>query len=322
MAIKGPSPTSTGPNSILSISWHVLALGVFTFAFQSLDEIAKLSHADIDAMFGGHYQFLTILGLWASRLGMGLALLNDFLPTSNTLKKAKSIICVAALPTETLISVLYWTIMSISPDLLIPPLQVADPDNPAQFILETVRIPLHVDLSMHAAPAVFLLVVSDHWAMRVVVQGLVSYLCTLHNTTGLPRLFAALPKEYPTHAPQCLSDDCILVCRKRDTESFVTFFLSFGNSSSLFLSRISAWAEVCAHENGNYPYPLLEVLSAPARITLYIVCAAVFVAVLEVVDLLHSSIDKAWNRSWDQLGGQEGKGVAGEIDKKKKEKSS
>ena len=80
----------------------------------------------------------------------------------------------------------------------------------------------------------------------------------------------------------------------------------------------SAWAEVCASKNGHYPYPLLDLLGTPARLALYVACSAVFVAVLEVVRLLHSGIDRAWSRSWGDLDGQEGKGVVGNVDKSKK----
>lgn len=155
------TPTSL-PNrtGMLAMAWHVLALAVFTYAFRSLDLMAAISGADIEAMYGGHYQFLTILGLWLSRLGMMIALLSDLIPRNAPLKTAKSLVCVAALPVETLISLLYWTVLSINPDLLIPPRKVVHPDNPAQFIWETVRMPLPIDLSMHAAPAFFLLVVS------------------------------------------------------------------------------------------------------------------------------------------------------------------
>lgn len=84
------------------------------------------------------------------------------------------------------------------------------------------------------------------------------------------------------------------------------------------LLTISAWAELCASKNGHYPYPLLEVLSTPARLMLYVTCSAVFVAVLEVVRQLHNGIDQAWSRSWDDLDGHEGKGLVGNIDKRKK----
>lgn len=147
-------------NSIYAIVWHILALAVFTYAFQSLHQLSTISGFDIESQFGGHYQFLTNLGLWISRLGMILALLNDFVPNKALLKRAKMSVCVAALPIETLISILYWSVMSINPELLIPPKKVADPSNPAQFIFETIRIPLSIDLSLHAAPAMFLLVVS------------------------------------------------------------------------------------------------------------------------------------------------------------------
>ncbi|UZJ57387.1 hypothetical protein CBS101457_006707 [Exobasidium rhododendri] len=263
MASKGVRVTSSSQGSLVATGWHVLALGVFTYAFQSLDEIAKLSGTDIEAMFGGHYQFLTILGLWVSRLGMGLALISDVMPSNNLLRKTKAMVCVAALPTETLISILYWSIMTISPDLLVPPLRVVDPDNPAQFIMKTVRIPLLADLSMHAAPAIFLLV---------------DYLV------------------FSPPFPKSIRPTLI--------------------SASVTISYC-VWAEVCAYNNGNYPYPLLEVLSAPARLALYVACAAIFVGVLGVVRLLHGLIDQAWSRSWGELDGQEGKGVVGEIDKRK-----
>lgn len=69
-------------------------------------------------------------------------------------------LAIAALPVEALITILYWTIVSISPDLLVPPREVADPLNPGQVLLESVRPPIDIDVAMHALPAVFLTV--DH----------------------------------------------------------------------------------------------------------------------------------------------------------------
>lgn len=91
---------------------------------------------------------------------------------------------------------------------------------------------------------------------------------------------------------------------------------------SLFFSPLfrSAWAEVCAYYNGAYPYPILNVLSTPARLGLYLACSATFVGVLTVVRVIHNQLDKLWGRSWDTLDGQQGKGVEGKIDKKNKRK--
>lgn len=158
MSSKGKRPTVPNQNTTFAIVWHLLALAAFTYAFKSLDGLSDISGINIEGQFGGHYQFLTNLGLWISRLGMILALLCDVLPRVQRLKTLKMSVCVAALPVETLITMLYWSIVNINPDLMVPPRKVADPDNPAQFIWQTVRIPLTIDLSLHAAPALFLLV--------------------------------------------------------------------------------------------------------------------------------------------------------------------
>lgn len=68
----------------------------------------------------------------------------------------------ASLPTETLITVLYWSIITINKDLMMPPMKIMDPNNPDQVLrLEPVAIPLLIDASQHAFPGVFLLV--DFW---------------------------------------------------------------------------------------------------------------------------------------------------------------
>ena len=55
--------------------------------------------------------------------------------------KAKNAISVVATPLEVVISVLYWGLMLINPELLMPP----------EF-----RLALPVDIGFHLAPAVFL----------------------------------------------------------------------------------------------------------------------------------------------------------------------
>jgi uncharacterized protein (DUF486 family) len=146
--------------SLPAITWHILALSVFTYAFKCLDSLGSISGFDITSQYGGHSQFLTNWGLYISRIAMGLALFSDLLPQVPAIRTAKAAVSVAALPMETLISLLYWSILTLNSDLLIPPKQVADPNNPAQLINESIRLPLNIDLSLHAAPTVFLLVVS------------------------------------------------------------------------------------------------------------------------------------------------------------------
>lgn len=65
----------------------------------------------------------------------------------------------ASLPTETLITVLYWSIIAINKDLLMQPKKIMDPANPGQVLREeTVAVPFSIDASLHAFPGVFLLV--------------------------------------------------------------------------------------------------------------------------------------------------------------------
>ena len=65
----------------------------------------------------------------------------------------------ASLPTETLITVLYWTIVTINKDLMMQPKKIMDPTNPGQVLREEkIAIPFSIDASLHAFPGVFLLV--------------------------------------------------------------------------------------------------------------------------------------------------------------------
>ena len=65
----------------------------------------------------------------------------------------------ASLPTETLITVLYWSIVAINKDLLMQPKRIMDPANPGQVLREeSVAVPFRIDASLHAFPGVSLLV--------------------------------------------------------------------------------------------------------------------------------------------------------------------
>lgn len=66
----------------------------------------------------------------------------------------RSVLCSSQV--STLISLLYWSLLTVNPDLLTPPRQIADPDNPGQILFESVRLPLALDLALHALPATFL----------------------------------------------------------------------------------------------------------------------------------------------------------------------
>lgn len=147
---------SLTPGRLASFAWHGVSLGILTYALRRLPVHANMSGFDVETQFGSHYQFLTVLGLWFSRLTTLFAISSDIYPSSNGMRKFKTMLMALTMPAEVLISMLYWPILLLDPSLLIPPRKVMNPDNPAQFIWETVRLPLLDDLAFHAAPAIFL----------------------------------------------------------------------------------------------------------------------------------------------------------------------
>lgn len=58
-----------------------------------------------------------------------------------------------------MVSLLYWSLVSISPDLLIPPKVYKNADG--ELVKKSLRLPLMIDLAMHLAPAVWLVIVSS-----------------------------------------------------------------------------------------------------------------------------------------------------------------
>lgn len=256
--------TAITPGRLAAFAWHGAALVILTYALRKLPVHANISGFDIELQFGSHYQFLTVLGLWFSRLTTLFALSSDISPTSKGMHRFKTMLMALTMPAEVLISLLYWPILLFDPSLLIPPRKVMDPNNPAQFIMETVRLPLLDDLSFHAAPAIFL--VLDYLIFE-----------------------PTFPKDIHPAAVSALST-----------------------------AAYGIWVEICASKNGNYPYPLLQILSNAQRCGLYAVCAILFMGITTGITLLHKAIDKAYKREWDQVAGLNGKGSVGAIDAKKK----
>lgn len=262
------TPTAITPSRLAAFAWHGVSLITLTYALRRLPIHANMSGFDIETQFGSHYQFLTVLGLWFSRLTTLFALSSDLYPTSTGMRKFKTMLMALTMPAEVLISLLYWPILLFDPALLIPPRKVMNPDNPAQFIWETVRLPLLDDLSFHAAPAIFLVL------------------------------------DYLIFEPEFSKE------------------IHPAAVSAFSTAAYGIWVEICANKNGNYPYPLLGILTNFQRFGLYTVCAILFVGITTGVTLLHKAIDKAYKREWDQVAGLTGKGFVGAIDAKHTSKKS
>ncbi|KAK0522541.1 hypothetical protein OC834_006245 [Tilletia horrida] len=147
----------------IKLAFHALGFASCYSAFTELHTVSAVSGVDIESEFGGHWQFLTNIGLSFTAASFALSLLLDLAPHFKPLRSAKLFFATPALPAESLIAALYWTLLSINPDLLIMPIKKEDPLNPGMFIEESIRLPFWLDLRLHAFPGVLMLI--DYYAL-------------------------------------------------------------------------------------------------------------------------------------------------------------
>ncbi|KAK4058474.1 hypothetical protein OIO90_000635 [Microbotryomycetes sp. JL221] len=134
-------PEST-PASWPAFLLHVIALGSHVNAFRLLWQPTQIKEY-MDSQYGGQWAFLTVLSLALSTATFASAVLKDLLPSFRLFDTLKTSLSVLTVPVEGLVSVLYWSMQFYDPKLLTPP--------GTMF-----RIPLGLDLSIHALPALFL----------------------------------------------------------------------------------------------------------------------------------------------------------------------
>lgn len=133
---RHPLQRLTAPSRSLSLILHAAGILSFTYNFLFLYSW----ETPISGSYGSHFQFLTILGLAASLIAFILGLAAD-ITLNQTLFQLKNAINVITTPLEFVISVLYWGIHLINPELL---------------FADEFRLPLLTDIGFHLAPAVFL----------------------------------------------------------------------------------------------------------------------------------------------------------------------
>ncbi|KAK0484606.1 FAR-17a/AIG1-like protein [Armillaria novae-zelandiae] len=109
----------------------------------------------VETQYGGHYQFLTILGLVASLCTMGVALLVDLFPSIPALRSLKRAMLMVCMPVEAVIVSVYWTLLLLFPSLILQK-YVPSELTSSQDALPLARIPLPLDLAMHVVPGLSL----------------------------------------------------------------------------------------------------------------------------------------------------------------------
>ncbi|KAJ6630680.1 FAR-17a/AIG1-like protein [Mycena sp. CBHHK59/15] len=135
---------------ISSALLHVNAICVMTYGYKALNGLSI--NTWIESQYGGHFQFLTIQGLAVAWLTMFIGLVEDFFPSIYGVRVVKRSLFIIAMPTETIISSIYWTLLLTFPHLI---LQGMPSESASTSVIQ--RIPLRMDLALHAAPALALL---------------------------------------------------------------------------------------------------------------------------------------------------------------------
>ncbi|KAI1503244.1 FAR-17a/AIG1-like protein [Biscogniauxia marginata] len=147
---KHPLQRLSSPSRQLSLLLHAAGIASFAASFRFLDGW----DTPMSAAFGGHYQFLTIIGLALATMTFTVGLLAD-VTLSPRLFKVKNALSVCSAPLEVLISILYWGLCAIDKNLVFPP----------EFQLDFLP-----DFGFHAAPGLFLsldlLLLSPPWTIH------------------------------------------------------------------------------------------------------------------------------------------------------------
>ncbi len=138
VAARHPLQRLASPSRTASLLIHLAGLASFTGSFRWLNQYAS----PLADAYGGHYQFLTVIGLALATLTFAAGLVSD-VTLSPAAFAAKNALSVASAPLEVLVALMYWSIRTIDRTLLAP----------EGFELHWVP-----DVGMHLVPAVMLFV--------------------------------------------------------------------------------------------------------------------------------------------------------------------
>lgn len=149
-SLKHPLQKLSSPSRQLSLLFHLTGIASFAASFRFLTTwVTPMSQA-----FGGHYQFLTIIGLTLAMFTFVVGLLAD-VTLSVHLFYVKNVFSVCSAPLEVLVTILYWGLCAIDKGLVMP---------------EEFQLGFLPDFGFHAAPGLFLtldlLLFSPPWTIN------------------------------------------------------------------------------------------------------------------------------------------------------------
>jgi hypothetical protein len=158
---RHPLQRLSSPSRSISALIHTLGIISFSLSYKYLTDFPT----HINASYGWHYQYLTIIGLTIAHITFIFGLLAD-ITLSPTLFLIKNSLALCSAPLEVLISILYWGISAVDKTLLVPPEIFIDPA---------------ADIGFHAMPAILLVIdllfLSPPWTIHALpAMGLSSVL--------------------------------------------------------------------------------------------------------------------------------------------------
>jgi len=135
---------------LVRIILHTAAVSVMTYGYISLRTLPV--DAWMRNQHGGHSQFLTIQGLWIAWTTMIVSLVLDLFPSIAVFRTIKRALLIIALPLSVVVSSIYWTLLIFFPAAILRRI-------PNSSLGDAVpRLPLSIDLALHASPSFVLLV--------------------------------------------------------------------------------------------------------------------------------------------------------------------
>ncbi|KAJ3861219.1 FAR-17a/AIG1-like protein [Lentinula novae-zelandiae] len=156
------------PSRTARILLHSAAAAIMISGYHNLTKLPI--NAFISTQYGGHLQYLTIQGLFVTCAATLISLLIDLFPSVNgeyyfssrsfwlfALKPLKRILLIIAMPLSITISSIYWPLLLLATQLILQN-GSGEPSSSPHAPQPLLRIPLPMDLSLHAVPALTLLV--------------------------------------------------------------------------------------------------------------------------------------------------------------------
>ncbi|KAH8106738.1 FAR-17a/AIG1-like protein [Cristinia sonorae] len=135
---------------------HAGAAATMAYGYMGLHTLPI--HSFIVNQKGGHFQFLTIQGLLVAFVTMVLSMLADLVPVLSLIKRAKRAVFMIAMPLAVVISTIYWTLLLAFPHLILrPDMEGESEPSSSSKASQFARIPVQMDLALHAVPAISLL---------------------------------------------------------------------------------------------------------------------------------------------------------------------